>query len=396
MHLVQTTPHLCYVKLIVSGLDYSLDSYARLILEKALTKSPKIDARLYATQFLLVLLRAKIPTFEAWGIPLILKQLVDKEKSIVLAALEILEEACHENIYLLELAHEWPRLDECCELGKYIMMRFYSIPRGINHPNASIKNEIELWVNIYNKKYVLFVESEIHACLTLHTKNEEGVYSRRSSTNRQSVVPPNIPCHLYGALVQTTQGINNLKKYGNVFQLVEILTLAKCYTEEDCLTLKSALWALGHCATNTDGVEYLNDPVSRVYEKIIYLAKYCEVYSIRATAFNVLCLIACTHAGANILYKLDWIPTRHDRNTYWPINEPEDWFTKHLSPARHLYSDVVPPYNYTGIDENILNVTNNNNTTFFIDESAENTKESNDQVSSLFFLVASKPLTSNS
>lgn len=378
MHLVQTTNHLCYVKLIVSGLDYSQDSYPRKILEKALTKSPKTEARLYATQFLLILLRACIPSFEVWGIPLILKQLEDKERCVVLAALEILDEATYENIYLLELAHEWPRLDERAECGKYVMMRFYSIPRGLNHPSANIKNEIELWNNIYNKKYVLFVESEIHACMTLHSKNENGVYSRRScSVSQLPVIHPNFPCHLFGALVQTTQGIINLKKYGNVNHLIDILSAGKCYNEEEALTLKSAMWAIGHISTNTDGIEYLKDPVSRVYEKIIYLAKYCEVYSVRATAFNALCLISSTQAGAEILFDFDWISVRHDRNVNWPIHEPDGGFTKHyLSPARHYFSENVPPYNYTGIDEHIMNVSQSN--TFFIDESGENTKESKD------------------
>lgn len=81
-----------------------------MVLQKALTKG-KLAGRLYSTQFLLVLLRARLPLFEDWGISLILGQLVEKEhRSIVLAALDILEEACHENSYLLEVVHIWPKL----------------------------------------------------------------------------------------------------------------------------------------------------------------------------------------------------------------------------------------------------------------------------------------------
>lgn len=162
-------------------------------------------------------------------------------------------------------------------LGKYIMMRFFSTPRGLNHSNANIRYEIDQWINSFNKRYVLYIESETHASLTLHTKNEEGIYSRRSCTNRPEVTPTILPCHLYGALVQTTQGMNNLQKYGNVSQLIDCLSQGKCYNEEECLNLKAALWAIGHVSTNADGVEYLNDPVSRVYDKIINLAKFCEV-----------------------------------------------------------------------------------------------------------------------
>lgn len=148
------------------------------------------------------------------------------------------------------------------------------------------------------------------------------------------------------------------------------------------------LYVLGHISTNHDGVEILKDPFSRVYEKIIHLAKYCDVYSVRAAAFLVLCLISSTQAGANILHDLDWISVRHDRNIYWPILEPEGFFPKNFSPARHHYNDSIPPW----LDENILNVSHSN-TAYFIDESGENTKESNkssDQVA-LYSLIENWP-----
>lgn len=370
MYLVSNTNHTIYVKLIVSGLDYSLTSsvhYPRLILEKALTASPSQPSRLYATQFLLVLLRARLPTVEEWGIPLLLKQVLDRDRSIAMTSLNILEEACHENLYLLELAHVWPDLEKHHELGKYIMMRFYSIPRGMNHPSANAQKEIDLWVNVFNRKYALFVESETHASLTLHAKNEEGFYSTRNSLHhRQVITSTTLPCHLYGALAQTQRGINYLQKYGNVTQLLDILTASKCGNEEECLNLKSALWALGHVGTNTDGVEFLNDAVSRVFDKISNLSKFCEVYSIRQTAFHVLCLISSCVAGANVLFKLDWASVRHDRNNEFPILEPEDWYFRNASPVR--YHDV-PAYNYGTIDENVTNTSLN--PSVFIEESSD-------------------------
>lgn len=374
MYLVGNTNHSIYVKLIVSGLDYSLTSsvhYPRLILEKALTTSPSQASRLYSTQFLLVLLRARLPTVEEWGIPLLLKQLTDKDRSIVLATLNILEEACHENVYLLELAHVWPNLDKYHELGKYIMMRFYSTPRGMNHPSANVKSEIELWVNVFNRKYVLYVESETHSSLTLHTKNEEGCYSTRNSIHQRQVISStNLPCHLYGALVQTHRGINYLQKHGNVAQLLDVLSIAKSGNEEDCINLKAALWALGHVATNTDGVDFLNDGSSKVFEKITNLSKFSEVYSVRATAFNVLCLISSSVAGANVLFKLDWMSVRHCRNNEFPILEPEDWYFKNPSPIR--YNHDVPAYNYATIDENYTNpLSTSLNPSFYVEESSD-------------------------
>lgn len=112
-------------------------------------------------------------------------------------------------------------------------------------------------------RYVLLVEADTHASLTLHTKNEDGFYSRRNCSTRPIMIPPNIPPHLYGQLIQTEQGTKKLKKHGDLPQLISILTAAKCSDETESLELKSALWALGHISTNSDGVEFLNDPISR-------------------------------------------------------------------------------------------------------------------------------------
>lgn len=79
-------------------MDYSVDALPRQVLEKALTTSERTSGRLYATQFMLVLLRAKIPNFEVWGLPLLIRQTKDKERTVVLAAIEICDEACHDRV----------------------------------------------------------------------------------------------------------------------------------------------------------------------------------------------------------------------------------------------------------------------------------------------------------
>lgn len=96
----------------------------------------------------------------------------------------------------------------------------------------------------------------------------------------------------------------NLIRHGNLLQLIDILTQAKCSTEQDCLLLKSAMWALSHAATSRIGVKHLSDQDPKLFDKFIFLAKHCEVYSIRATALHVLGLFGSTKSGADILYKL--------------------------------------------------------------------------------------------
>lgn len=275
--------------------------------------------------------------------------------------------------YLEELVNIWPKFDTQDDTGRLLETRFYSIPRGLNHSKAQTKDEIIFWLNGFNKKYVLLVEASTHSSLTLHTKSEDGTYNRRSCSSRPTTIPPNILPHLYGQLVQTTQGMQLLQKFADLPKLIEILSSTKCCNESDSLLLKSAMWALGHISTSAEGVEFLNDPVSRIYEKFIFLAKNCEIYSIRGTALNVLGLVGSTNAGANVLYKLDWFCVRHDRNTFWPVCEPEDWLSKHLSPVRHHIGEM-PPYNYTGIDENI-NGFFNSSEGFYFDENGDSMKD---------------------
>lgn len=103
------------------------------------------------------------------------------------------------------------------------------------------------------------------------------------------------------------------------------------------------------------------------------MAKHCDIYSVRATALSVLGLIGSTNAGANILYKLDWFCVRHDRNTMWPVCQPEDWLSKHLSPIRHQLGEITP-YNYTGLEEN-ESFSDGSNSFYFDEPGGESSRE---------------------
>ncbi|XP_068141210.1 LOW QUALITY PROTEIN: rapamycin-insensitive companion of mTOR [Drosophila tropicalis] len=350
--LVRLTDHVCYVKLIVSGLNYSYEKWPRQVLEKALTLAKTRNGRLYATQFLAVLLRARLPNFEVWGLPLIIQQTKDADRSVILAAMDVLEEACHDKYYLEEIVSLWPQLKQLGDVGRLLMSRYYSLSRGLNSAKARIEEEIKFWRNGYNKRYVLLVEADTHASLTLHIRNEDGYYSRRNCNQRPQMVPPNIPPHLYGQMAQTTQGMTALRNHADLPHLLDVITRGKCTDDAECLELKSAIWALCHASTHANGIEYFVELNSRLYEKLIVLVTKCEVYSVRATCFSALGLVAGTQEGANILFKLNWLSIRHDRNTMWPVHQPEDWMSNQLTPVRHHYEDM-PPYNYAGIEDQI-------------------------------------------
>lgn len=125
LELSTKTHHSCYVKLVISSLDYTLDSYPRDILAKTLTCNIQAS-RLYATQFLNVLLRASRKSREivrrksklkknfvqehlrshkeeidgtngvdmdTWIFQMLVGQVKDESKAVVKCALSILEEA---------------------------------------------------------------------------------------------------------------------------------------------------------------------------------------------------------------------------------------------------------------------------------------------------------------
>lgn len=47
---------------------------------------------------------------------------------------------------------------------------------------------------------------------------------------------------------------------------------------------------------------------------MVHQAQNSPVFSIRATAYYALGLIATTRVGADYLFKLGWVCTRHDRH----------------------------------------------------------------------------------
>lgn len=141
------------MKLIISSLDYREVGPSRDLLAAVLT-CPNENSRLYATQFLLVLLRAGLPYFCNWGIKLLAKQLQDKSRSIYLTTLNILHEACEVPMCLETLVKLNPDLLHLGERGVLLLIRFLSIPLGYSmlNKNHFILNEIKRWQEYFNYK----------------------------------------------------------------------------------------------------------------------------------------------------------------------------------------------------------------------------------------------------
>lgn len=223
--LALATNHDCYVKLIISSLDYSRDGPNRKVLTKIITEATLDSTRLYATQFLRLILRARMADAYRWAITLLSERLSDINKTIALTALEALHEACEEPEYLEALlqqggqSRDWDKwLEELGDKGYLLKIRLYSLHQGFT-TLSSPAEELEKWISPggFAERYVGLIEGEIHDSLTRRQRNETGSYHRR--TSNVPMTPHNIFIlpHLIGQLAQHDLGMQLLLRR-NVIQ----------------------------------------------------------------------------------------------------------------------------------------------------------------------------------
>lgn len=183
------------------------------------------SSRLYATQFLLVLLRAGIRNFHRWGIELLVKQLNDQSRSVYLSALATLHEACEVPEYLESLIQLNPSLDVLQEKNMLLLVRLLSSETGLNKLNRNhfVSDLILKWNTFFNFRYVRLIENEISDALTLHQRNDNGKYDKRASSSRSAckkdvfLMP-----HLYGQLNQYSEGFKLLMNHGNTEIMINV------------------------------------------------------------------------------------------------------------------------------------------------------------------------------
>uniref|UniRef100_A0A671XTE3 RPTOR independent companion of MTOR, complex 2b n=1 Tax=Sparus aurata TaxID=8175 RepID=A0A671XTE3_SPAAU len=306
------------LKLTVSTMDYSRDGLARVILSKILTAATD-TCRLYATKHLRVLLRASVEFFSNWGIELLVTQLHDRNKTISMEALEILDEACEDKANLHALTEMKPALTHLGDKGVLLLLRFLSIPKGFSYlsERGYITKQMEKWQKEYNLKYVDMIEEQLNEALTTYRKPVNGDnYVRRSNQRLQR---PNVylPVHLYGQLVHDKTGCQLLQAQNVVPDLSYSVRSPALDKWEGIKQLKAALWALGNIGSSNWGLNLLLE--EGVITDIVALAYHCEVLSIRGACLYVLGLISKTRQGCDTLRQQGWDAVRHSRNTMWPV-----------------------------------------------------------------------------
>ncbi|CAL1276055.1 unnamed protein product [Larinioides sclopetarius] len=321
-HLVSITNQDIYVKLIVSTLDYTKEGFSRSILTKVLTGTEE-TTRLYATNFLLILLRAKLPDFRKWAIEVLVYQLHDTSKLVSAAALDILDEACTIQENLEALISLRPSLLQLGDKGLLLLVRYLSVQSGFNFLRESnfLHCELERWQQIYNFKYVKVVEDMLNEAFTHHRRGIEGTYGRRSSDVSHSVRNVYLPPHMYGQLVQHAEGVNVLLDNGVLPELYNNICHPNFSTDMDILHLKASLWALGHVGSYPLGLKIIIK--EDLIQYIVDIAATAPVFAIRGTCYFVLGLLSSTVEGLDILREHGWEAVQRNHEEKWPIIKEE-------------------------------------------------------------------------
>ncbi|XP_049865894.1 rapamycin-insensitive companion of mTOR [Pectinophora gossypiella] len=381
LELSTKTHHSCYVKLVISSLDYTLDSYPRDILAKTLTCNIEAS-RLYATQFLNVLLRASRKSRElvrrksklkknfvqdhirshkddgdspgvdmdTWILQMLVGQVKDESKVVVKCALSILEEAFSVSTYVEKMMPMKDVLCQNCRLDKsadpstldfsavgdrgYLLWLNLEVAAaaqtGDSKAVAFLKKHLDFWTKSYNYRYARLVEAGVQEALTLCGEGRAGGGAGGPGAARARR-PARAPPHLHAALAARPAAPHARALLAHTLpHHYKYLQKKKCSTEQEIFDLKASLWAVGNTAVTSQGLQQLMNLTNGYLEDsvpvhIVRLAKYCPVYSVRATAFYVLGLIGSTYDGANLLADLGWLCVRHTRHDQFPIIPDETY-----------------------------------------------------------------------
>ena len=129
-HIMELDGREDLIRILLSNMDFSLDSHLRVLLSKALTSCPK-SVRIYSTRLL-----RKYATSSSygpgrrqsqegceWAIRLLVTQLYDPEVQVCEIAVQILEEVCNQRAQLEYVVRCRPALDHLGAIGAPLLLR---------------------------------------------------------------------------------------------------------------------------------------------------------------------------------------------------------------------------------------------------------------------------------
>jgi rapamycin-insensitive companion of mTOR len=331
-HIVDLDDRDDLIKLLLTSIDYTLDSHMRIILSKAMTACSR-SVRIHATRILRKYATRQMPkpttlvenAYAEWAIQLLITQLYDPEVEVCEVAVQILEEACNEPDSLEYVVRCRPALDHLGEIGAPLLLRFLSTSIGYHYLDDLdyITQEMDDWFSGRNDSYVIMVEASLAQALAQSPQARKIQVDDHSKPRLHGAAPP----HFYRELSRTAEGCKLLQEKGHFAEFVNII---RKYHMEDSdqeiiLKLKGAIWAVGNIGSMELSASFLES--SDAVQLIVQIAQTSKVMSVRGTAFFALGLMSQSIHGQDILVQEGWEVGVDDMGNSIGICLPGD-FTK--------------------------------------------------------------------
>lgn len=310
-HIMDLEDRSDLVRLLLTSMDYTIDSHLRVMLSKALTSCPKA-IRICATNILRKYATREVPAngqtaqsnVAYWAIRLLVTQLYDPDVEVSEVAVQVLQEACNRKQYLEYVVKCRPALDHLGEIGAPLLLRFLSTSPGYRYLDGLdyITQEMDDWFLGRNEKYVTLVEASLIRALSHESERPKSMIDEPLQRQQLGLVPP----HFYRELTRTKEGCRLLKDSGHFEAFTS--TIQDFWSEDEdaetILKVKACLWAVGNVGSMELGAPFLEE--SNVVDWIIKIAEQSEVMTMRGTAYFVVGLISRSIHGMEILAEHGW------------------------------------------------------------------------------------------
>ena len=336
--------------LLLSKLDFTIDSPLRIILSKALSIC-SLEIKIFIIETIMIDKLIKIPECEKWVIKMLVQRLYDTNEVIRTLVIDTLHRFCNISLdnlkYVILLKPSIGILKKNTEgnrgihKGESIIMLFLSTSQGFKYLDdiGYIDQEFSECVDRKNKEYAIKASFKLEETLFPYILRSKNWVTHRNTKGDMGNEIEHMPMHFFSHLLQTEEGLLYFQQYQNkqyLDNLISDTNLIKIEIEsryngveaplqlddESLLnqvqsmlfTLKENLWILGNIAGSTYGIQLLDPEYSRtlsvpIIPIIIDLVSNFPFWHVRGVALYQLGRIASTVEGTEILDELNWILT---------------------------------------------------------------------------------------
>lgn len=330
------------ISLLLSKLDFTIDSSLRLVLSKALNIC-SVEIKVYIVESVLLAKLIKVPDCERWVIKLMAQRLYDQNDIIVDIAVKTLltySSVSEDNLnHIIALRPSINLLLKHNERdtkknGQLLVMKLLSTSKGFKYLEeiGFVDREFKEWLSFKNADYAMRVEKLLEEIL-LPYNFRSGATKPGSSASDSGTVEE----HFFSHILQTEEGLAYFQLYQNKQYLDDLITetemikleieahyntseISLQLNDEEVihtiqnmlLKLKENLWILGSIAKSPYGIQLLDPEYSRtlavpIIPMIIDMVSNFPFWHVRGVALYQLGRVASTIEGTEILDELDWI-----------------------------------------------------------------------------------------